>query len=242
MLKDERMGQCYETHPPLKIGKYLVYGGSASSPVVMDADIYLSLQDGSKSPYTGQPWDVGRALGVYYPITDCSVPKSPERFKAMIAWLCNQLQEGKKLHIGCIGGHGRTGLVLSSLVATLTKEKNAVEYVRENYCKKVVESSEQVKFLVKYFGVKEVKGSKSDWHKEGVVSRYHDSTPSSWGYNEPQRVSKAIPYKHPTRDSSIFGGVKIPVYSGAVPTFRSVVGATQMSPVKGSPMSLWKVQ
>jgi protein-tyrosine phosphatase len=67
-----------------------------------------------------------------------SVPKSPKDFKALVAWTKTQLEEGKKVHCGCVGGHGRTGTFLAALCSEFG-EKDAVTYVRQNYCKNVVE-------------------------------------------------------------------------------------------------------
>src|ERR1017187_10449077 len=152
---------CYESHPPLQIGDYTLYGGSASSPVVKDADIYVSLQGGSTCGKISDPWDAdGHVIEIQYRIADTYAPANIPRFKKMVEWLCNQLQEGKKIHVGCIGGHGRTGLVLAAIVAQLG-EPDAIAYVRKHYCHKAVESKEQVEFLVKHFGVTPAKANKS---------------------------------------------------------------------------------
>ena len=71
-------------------------------------------------------------------------PANVTRFKKLVTWLCNQLQDGKTVHVGCIGGHGRTGTVISAIVAELLEEKDAIQWVRKHYCKKAVESKAQV--------------------------------------------------------------------------------------------------
>jgi hypothetical protein len=154
--------RCYETHKALKIGDWKVYGGSASDPVVHDADIYVSLQRGSTSGRISDPWDKRQVVEIQYGLVDGSAPdgeRKVARFKKMIEWLCNQLQQGRKIHVGCIGGHGRTGMVLAAMVAHATGEKDAITYVRDHYCKKAVESTEQVRFLHEHYGVKKVDGS-----------------------------------------------------------------------------------
>jgi len=160
---DKYVPSCYESHPGLKIDGHLIYGGSCSHPVVKDADIYVALQHGSTSNMATDPWDVGekKVIEVKFSIEDTQAPKykHSKRFFKMIDWLCNQLHEGKKIHVGCIGGHGRTGMVLAAIVARLG-EKDAITYVRKHYCKKAVESPEQVNFLHQHFGVIKVGGSK----------------------------------------------------------------------------------
>ena len=88
-----------------------------------------------------------------------NVPDDPAEFKKMVTWTLQQLDEGKKVHCGCIGGHGRTGTFLAALCAE-AGEKDAITYVRKNYCKKAVESTKQAEFLTKHFGVTEVEGYK----------------------------------------------------------------------------------
>lgn len=147
---------CASSHPPLKLPgtNLVIHGGRASGPLRKDLDIYVGLESGM---YRRPEWE--GAINVFYHITDRRAPSDAETFVKLIDWLCNQLHAGKSIHVGCIGGHGRTGTVLSAIVARFG-EKNAIQYVRENYCKKAVESKEQVDFLVKHFGATPAEGSK----------------------------------------------------------------------------------
>lgn len=55
-------------------------------------------------------------------------------------------QSGQRVEIGCIGGHGRTGLMLAIMVLLTSKKPNgrrAVSYVRKHYCNRAVESKVQ---------------------------------------------------------------------------------------------------
>lgn len=153
--------RCYELHPPLKIGKYVIYGGNCSHPKVKDADVYVAT-DGYGSLSGAQPWDNQEGpLFTKFDIADMCAPSDPARFKKMIEWLAAQLIAGKKCHVGCMGGHGRTGTVLSALVKHMTGEEDATEYVRKNYCHKAVESQEQIEFLHKHFGITKASPTKS---------------------------------------------------------------------------------
>ena len=148
--------RCYESHPPLPIGSgnttYRIYGGSCSSPVVHDADVYVGLDDFSMRVSTMRyPWSKG--VEFCFPIQDQKVPTSVEDFKHLISWLSEQLIANKKVHVGCVGGHGRTGLVFAALVTYMTDDLDSINYVRNNYCKKAVESQIQVDFLRDYFGI-----------------------------------------------------------------------------------------
>jgi hypothetical protein len=104
------------------------------------------------------PWKKGDE--VYFRIQDMGVPQKPDEFKKLVKWTREQLEAGRKVHCGCIGGHGRTGTFLAALVSDFGVE-DAVTYVRENYCQKAVESKSQMDFLQEHFGIKKVEGSKS---------------------------------------------------------------------------------
>lgn len=154
--------RCYHSHPPLKIGAYEVYGGSCSAPVIKDADVYVGLDYAMAEHPQRFPWVPGEAI--HFRITDGSAPRDVKNFLKLIDYLQAQIEAGKRVHIGCIGGHGRTGLVLAALVKQMTGEQDAVTYVRNHYCKRVVESQPQINFLHKHFGIKKTEPSKQ-WSK-----------------------------------------------------------------------------
>jgi hypothetical protein len=157
---------CWEDHQPLKIGKYKIYGGSCIAPLIKNADVYIGLDRGMERMIVEYPWNPSNkkkeVVEVYFPITDMQVPtgKNLEEFKKMIVWTAEQLVLGKKVHVGCIGGHGRTGTFLAALVKHMLGIEDAITYVRENYCKKAVESESQIQFLHKEFGIKTVAATK----------------------------------------------------------------------------------
>lgn len=152
---------CYESHPPLKIPgtDLVIYGGSCLHPVVTDADVYIGFDFGMRFTGRNWPWKTGEEF--LFEIQDMSVPKHPEEFKKLVEWTAQQLRDGKKVHAGCIGGHGRTGLFLSALVNVMSGEKDAISYVRKAYCERAVETKSQIDFLETHFGVLPVGGSKT---------------------------------------------------------------------------------
>jgi len=155
--------RCYESHPVLKLGKGKLYGGSARWPKIKDADVYVVLQSGDMDGRQSDPWEKQQVIEIQYAIRDMGIPKDVSRFKKMVTWLCNQLHEGKSVHVGCIGGHGRTGTLLSAIIAEAGAKKDAIQWVRKHYCKKAVESKEQVQFLMKHYGVTKVEPTKSSF-------------------------------------------------------------------------------
>ena len=173
--------RCYTSHKPLRIitptdGKeYLIYGGSCTDPLIKDADIYVGFERGIKESPLAYPWSGGASFT--FPIQDGSVPTSLEETKNLLKYLSDNLIAGKKIHIGCIGGHGRTGTILAALVTYMTGNKNSIEYVRTHYCPKVVESITQVNWLNKHFDIEKAKPSK-DYSAIGANTKAWGGTTS----------------------------------------------------------------
>lgn len=152
-------GSCHESHKPLTVapGTSKVRGGAARHPAE-GYQVYVDLDTHGNPEETAQaPWRVKNGvLRVRYYIPNFHAPRDPASFKAFVDWLCTQVQENKQVHIGCIGGHGRTGLVIAAMRAVLADDKDAIMWTRKNHCKKAVETDSQVAFLVEHFGCKSV--------------------------------------------------------------------------------------
>jgi hypothetical protein len=197
--------KCAHSHPPLEIEPgFTIYGGAAASPVVKDCDIYVALDSYSGGEIKAYPWNTGGPIIVNFPITDMQVPKDVGEFKKMIAWLKVQGQAGKKIHVGCIGGHGRTGTLLAALMKEVTGNVDAISYVRKNYCTKAVESDAQVRFLAKEFGIKEEKGAKSYGGGKGGKEFIYDSNK---GYTVEKPSSQIGKFNERFKD--LFGGKEV---------------------------------
>lgn len=151
---------CHESHKPLRIGDtgLEIHGGSCLRPKVTDADIYIGFDAGMRLTARHFPWTPGHEI--LYKIDDMHAPVEAAQFRALVEWTAGQLAAGFKVHCGCIGGHGRTGTFLAALVRHMTGVEAAIDYVREHYCKKAVETQEQIAYLGKHFGVAPAKGSK----------------------------------------------------------------------------------
>ena len=153
------MGACTK-HKPLNLGNgRVIFGGRAAKPA-WAANIYVGLHDGVTPLIPNQPWRNEQVEMIYFPIKDFGIPQNARDFKDLIAYLCGAIAAGKRVHVGCIGGHGRTGMVLSAVVAWMLREKNAIQYVRKHYCESAVETGEQAAFLAKHFGVSNPGGGK----------------------------------------------------------------------------------
>jgi rhodanese/phosphatase family protein len=83
-----------------------------------------------------------------YPWPDLGVPKEPARFKRALQWLLHQANDGKRLEIGCAGGHGRTGTTLAGLLIMQgLSQSRAVQKIRREYCDEAIETRSQMQML-----------------------------------------------------------------------------------------------
>jgi protein-tyrosine phosphatase len=148
---------CTPYHPPLKLTindlNTEIYGSSCLMPNINDADVYVSFDSMAKTFEWEQPWENSPKKHIRFFIKDGSVPENQKQFDACLDYVIKQLEEGKKVHAGCIGGHGRTGVFLAA-IAQKTMGKNldhdkvsAIDYVRDNYCNNAVETFKQVLYL-----------------------------------------------------------------------------------------------
>lgn len=151
---------CHHSHEAFTLGGGTVRGGNCDQPKA-GYDIYVGL-DYHMTNSAPFPWEnFGKdVIDIHYPIQDMGAPKNVAEFKQMVTWLALQLSLGKKLHVGCIGGHGRTGLLLAALLAECG-DTDAIHTVRKVHCKRAVESKDQIDFLVKHYGVKSAEATKS---------------------------------------------------------------------------------
>lgn len=181
---------CYHSHPALKMpgSEAEIYGGSCLNPAVADAEIYIGFDSGMRIGPRHWPWKKGH--DIKFEVSDMQVPKDIKNYRKLVEWTKTQIDAGKKVHAGCIGGHGRTGMFLAALVS-LYGEKDAISYVRKNYCDRAVESKTQVEFLAAEFGITPVGGSKVS---TGIITT-HSSKSSSRVAKYDTLKSGVIPFR-----------------------------------------------
>jgi len=148
---------CWSKHPVYKIGKWEIVGGSCTSNYP-DVDVFIALDGGGRKGKRSYPWNDG--VDIYFKVADMGVPEDLSEFKNLLSYTATAMKKGKSVYVGCIGGHGRTGLFLAALTQVMIGDKDSITTVRENYCVKAVESTKQINWLHKHFGIKKVKESK----------------------------------------------------------------------------------
>lgn len=213
--------RCYETHPVIEFdngeGKApgFLAGGNCAYPIHKDYDVYIGLDSHMnflhQKSYPWEPEKKSSVIEFQFRIPDGGIPANTQDALKMVTWICSQLKQGKKVHIGCIGGHGRTGMIMSAVLSEMCGTEDAISWIRKNYCKKAVESKAQVDWLHQHFGIKKVKGS-----KEGVVYSH-------------------VKYQGGSSQGDLLGG-----YAGYGKQHESYGGpSSKISPVD-TPSNIWK--
>lgn len=159
------MNKCYMNHPPVAVNcEGSLFGGNGYVPA-RKADWYIDLNP-RKDVHAHRLYDTNDG-GKYtnFPIPNMGVPNLKKLHKLVDA-IVDALEQGKDVHVGCIGGHGRTGLVLACVVKRLEKRDDAIHWLRQYYCPKAVESEAQVQFLHDHFGITKIEpryASQRNW-------------------------------------------------------------------------------
>lgn len=87
---------------------------------------------------------------VIYPMRDGSDPDNLREFCRAAEWIIDMLGTDKTVDIGCVGGHGRTGTMLATLlVVQSVPARDAIKRVHTTYCEEAVETFAQASFIVR---------------------------------------------------------------------------------------------
>ena len=141
-LDGPRGEPCWKTHPRLIAGRYFVTGGSARYPSP-SATVRVQLEEGRTPEFRAS----GTPLAVSFPIRNMRIPDLRET-RELLSWLCGVMKAGDEVHIGCVGGHGRTGTIIACMHHMLDpSDEDRVEWVRREYCRRAVEGFEQESFV-----------------------------------------------------------------------------------------------
>lgn len=134
-------------HAPVHAHKGTLLGlaGVEHTPEKYDLNIFLSDTYLPEAAYGVEASNV-----IYYPVSDGQPPKNIRQFSKLINYTVSFLKTGKTVAVSCIGGHGRTGLVLACLIT----KPDPIKFIRQNYCPRAIESWVQEKFIANWHGFK----------------------------------------------------------------------------------------
>lgn len=153
---------CYEGHQPFYITDTLyVTGGSCLTPPE-DAEVVVGLDHSFRPEQLSESMGIDPENFISYIIPDFYAPTDVYSFSQMIDAVIAHIESGKRVHIGCLGGHGRTGMVMSAIYTRMTGDRDGINYVRSHYCPYAVETQEQIDFLVNNFSIYESKDIEMD--------------------------------------------------------------------------------
>ncbi len=100
--------------------------------------------------------------------------------------LLDYVKAGNNIMVFCMGGHGRTGTMLSWLVHLAGINKaDPVAWVRKNYCEKAVETAKQIEWLV-------AKGVKTKEDFSWSTTSLADMDTSGMSKKDRKKLNKAI--------------------------------------------------
>lgn len=82
---------------------------------------------------------------------DFGVPGNRQEAVRRIIGAFERARSGERVEVGCYGGHGRAGTVLACMaILSGVPASEAVQWVRANYCRYAVESSEQERWAKEF--------------------------------------------------------------------------------------------
>jgi hypothetical protein len=79
---------------------------------------------------------------------DFGVPSDEALLEDALRVVLERARAGEPVEVGCVGGHGRTGTALACLAILCgVSPASAVDWVRESYCPRAVETVQQQEFV-----------------------------------------------------------------------------------------------
>jgi len=89
-------------------------------------------------------------IEVYHsPITDFGLPRESQ-MDSIIQYLQSQLDADQNVLVHCMGGYGRSGMVMGSYANSVLDIENPIEYVRLTRGEHAIETEEQEEFVMGY--------------------------------------------------------------------------------------------
>ena len=145
-------GQALKGIPTLLASSYrhgLAIPGGSITVILASEALSLAFPAGWASSRTPEFNSHLRGALVYWPWKDFSAPGDVEQSTRRVLELHEEHVAGKIIEVACFGGHGRTGTLLAILAALHQgwPEHQAVDRLRQAYCKRAVETPSQEQFV-----------------------------------------------------------------------------------------------
>jgi hypothetical protein len=155
-----------EIHHNFFIGKYSHHIKMAYEE---HCDVLVPLND-----LDGDIWNQGwRGEILYIPIEDYKVLPKDVAIK-----YCNKiidyLEDGKKVGMFCVGGHGRTGY-MAAIILGLLSYPDPIAYIRANYCTEAIECQAQINAIAEALNKPQLLV-----HQPAFQSLIYDSRWNNW--------------------------------------------------------------
>lgn len=143
MQNQESLVPCCHRGDPVAVGKHRVYAaGLFHQPSLSGYDIIVPLSIDQAMPLE---------FGVRYDVFAAPLPDFggvDRHWPEFVRALAEKIVGGKRVCMFCLGGHGRTGTLLASLVAVMESREETpdpIAAVRGRYCPHAVETKAQAK-------------------------------------------------------------------------------------------------
>ena len=127
----------------------LIIGGTWNLAQIlkMEPDVLVPLDS-----LTGYVWELGfRGEILYSPIQDMRILPL-DVIDRLVADVLRRLDEGKRIAMFCVGGHGRTGYAAACILAA-RGNPDPITWLRENYCPCAIESPRQEEGIRAYMAL-----------------------------------------------------------------------------------------
>lgn len=176
-----------------------VFGGGSSHNLVPEkADVWIQLAWSSYSN-SSKAWKLPAKfksakflvskpdLVIPMEITDgAGLPASLTADFWTTFWVDLQMLDKRDILVSCMGGHGRTGMVLTCLAlaaGVVPAGNDPVAWIRDRYCEKAVETKAQITYIEEAFGVKVASAPKPivtplSTYKGAPVVPYYGTVPA----------------------------------------------------------------
>ena len=147
---------CDHWEDPVKVGRYTIRASALLSLWHVDTEIAGLRMLAKSRPHDGiylTPfWTSlvsGQGLVIPWPDRG-AIPV--ELVNVLVQEAVRRLEMGRDLEIGCLGAHGRTGVLLACLICQLENKtaRQAIEAVKQRHCCRAVETLSQYRLVYKF--------------------------------------------------------------------------------------------